>query len=63
MFTGLGLGEDSFKRRNMDYFFVVFIGETKDRIVQRIKIEGRRVNQKHETILSWALSQNCESDY
>jgi len=43
-FTDHGLGGDSFKRRNVDYFFVVFVGETKDRIVQRIKIEGRKVN-------------------
>jgi hypothetical protein len=43
-FTGFGLGGDNFKLRNMDYFFVVFIGETKDRIIQSIKLEGRKVN-------------------
>jgi hypothetical protein len=51
-FTGLGLGGDNFERKNVEYFFVVFIFETEDRIVQRIKIEGRKVNQKYETIPS-----------
>jgi hypothetical protein len=51
-FTGLGLGGDNFKRSNMDCLFVVFIGETKNRIMQRIKREGRRVNKKYETITS-----------
>jgi hypothetical protein len=51
-FTGLVLGGDNFKRRNMEYFFVVFVWETKDRRVQRIKIEGRKVNQEYEKIPS-----------
>jgi len=51
-FTGLGLGEDNFKRKNMDCFFVVFMGEKKNMIVQRIKMERRKVNKKYEKIPS-----------
>jgi len=44
-FTGLGLGGDNFKRKKMDYFFVVFIGEAKNKIGRRVKMERRKVKK------------------
>ena len=35
--------------------FIVFVGQTTDRKVERSRIEGRRVDQKYETITSLRL--------